>query len=325
MELTVRRVDWELKAVFRIAYKSRTHSKTVVVELRDGELTGRGEALGVSYRGETVDILAEQISAMGDDFRHGISRAELQMRLPAGGARNALDCALWDLEAKRSGRRAWELAGIESVHPVTTAYTLSLDTPDTMARIARSLREYSLLKLKLGDSEDLERVRAVREARPDVTLIVDANQAWDEDQLRSFTPQLAKLGVQLIEQPLPVGKDAMLGEFESQVPLCADESCQTVQSLPTLRDRYDYVNIKLDKTGGLTEALTLAREAQRLGLGLMIGCMSGSSLSMAPAFVVSQWCAFVDLDGPLLAKADIPNGMRYEGNLVHAPDAMFWG
>lgn len=325
IEIRSRRVDWELQSEFRIAYKSRTHSRTLVVELRDGDLVGRGEALGVSYRGESVDTLAEQLAGLADELAQGMSRTELQTRLPAGGARNAVDCALWDIEAKRTGRRAWELAGIESVRSLTTAYTLGLDTPEAMGRAAASLGKYAVLKLKLAGEGDLERVLAVRKACPRAVLIVDANEAWSEAQLHSLTPQLAALDVKLIEQPLPSGRDEALEGFHSPIPICADESCQTAASLPELLGRYQFVNIKLDKTGGLTAALDLAREARKQGLGLMVGCMSGSSLSMAPAFVVGQLCTFVDLDGPLLAKSDVPNGICYEGSTMHAPQRGLWG
>jgi len=326
MEFEFQQVDWELKSVFRIAYKSRTHARTVVVELRNGDLVGRGEALGVSYHGETVDTIAEQLAGIAEELRRGISRDALQKRLPPGGARNAIDCALWDMEAKRQGRRAWELAGIETARPLTTAYTLGIDTPEAMGRAADSLGHYPVLKLKLaGDEFDVERVRAVRTACPHTVLIVDANQAWTEAQLHSLTPELHELGVKLIEQPLPAGKDDALDKFVSPIPICADESCQTLTSLPHLRNRYQYINIKLDKTGGLTAALELAREARRSGLELMVGCMSGSSLSMAPAFVVGQWCSFVDLDGPLLAKSDVPNGIHYEGGRMSAPQSNLWG
>lgn len=325
MQLEWRRVDWEFASVFRIAYKVQTHAQTVQVALREGNQVGRGEALGVSYHGETADTLLEQLAAVASDLRNGLSRVELQDLLPAGGARNAVDCALWDLEAKRAGRRAWELAGMASVHPLVTAYTLSVDTPATMGQAAAAAQRYSLLKLKLAGEGDLERVTAVRQARPDAELIVDANQAWSERQLYELTPRLAELGVKLIEQPLAVGKDDALAGFESPVPLCADESCQTVASLPAVVGKYHYINVKLDKTGGLTEALRLARAARAQGLELMVGCMAGSSLSMAPAFIVGQLCSVVDLDGPLLAKADVPDGIRYEGSRMFMPRVSLWG
>jgi L-Ala-D/L-Glu epimerase len=243
---------------------------------------------------------------------------------PAG-ARNALDCALWDLEAKRSGRRAWEIAGLLEVRPLLTAYTIGLDTPHAMALAARAASQYSLLKLKLNGDCDVERVTAVRAARPDAELIADANQAWSEEQLRRLTPQLAQLGVTLIEQPLPVECDAVLSTFDGPIPLCADEACQTSESLHGLVGKYQFVNIKLDKTGGLTEALHLARLARKCGFKLMMGCMGGSSLAMAPGFVVGQLCDIVDLDGPLLAKSDVAAPIRYEGSTMFLPTPSLWG
>jgi L-Ala-D/L-Glu epimerase len=324
-EVRFRRVDWEFKQVFRVAYRARTHAQTVQLELQENDLEGRGEALGVVYHGETVDSMLDQLAAIERELRSGVSRADVQKLLPAGGARNAVDCALWDLEAKRERRRVWELAGVPSVQPLTTAFTLGVDEPAAMIRSAASMNRYSLLKLKLTGEDDLARVAGVRAARPDADIIVDANQAWCEQQLREFAPALAELGVKLIEQPLPAGKDAILSTYRSPVPLCADESCQTIESLPTLVGRYQYVNIKLDKTGGLTEALRLAEAAAAAGLKLMVGCNAGSSLSMAPAFVVGQSCDVVDLDGPLLSRNDMANPIRYVGSQMHAPEAALWG
>lgn len=324
MQIKVSRIDWELTAPFRIAYRTKTHARTVVVEIRDGEHCGRGEAQGVFYHGETPERLLEQLAGVERRVREGITRMQLQELLPAGGARNALDCALWDLAAKRSGRRVWELAGL-CAHPLVSAYTLGLDTPEAMAEAATLNSEYWVLKLKLDGKQDVERVAAVRRARPDAVLLVDANQAWNESQLRELTPALADLSVALIEQPLPAGKDRVLADFASPVPLCADETCQTTRSLSEVVGKYQYINIKLDKTGGLTEALQLARSAAQHGLRLMVGCMSGSSLGMAPAFVVGQLCEFVDLDGPLLAKDDVLHAIRYEGSRMSIPEAALWG
>jgi len=321
-----RRVDWQFTSTFRISYRTRTHAEAVQVEISEGTLTGRGEAFGVSYHGETAESVLAQLNAMKSDLINGLSREDLQTHLAPGGARSAVDCALWDLEAKRAGKRAWELAGMSSVYPLTTDYTLSLDSPQAMAQAAAAVPQYTVLKLKLAGDGDLERVAAVRLARPDAELIVDANQGWNEQQLYAFTPRLAELGVQLIEQPLPAGEDAVLAQFNSPVPLCADESCQTTASLPSLRGKYQYINIKLDKTGGLTEALRLAQAARAAGLQLMIGSMAGgSSLSMAPAFIIGQLSRFVDLDGPLLCTADVPHGIAYEGGLMSIPTALLWG
>jgi L-alanine-DL-glutamate epimerase-like enolase superfamily enzyme len=319
------RVDWPYASTFRIAYRTETVAECVWIELRDNDLVGRGEALGVSYHGESADSVLAQLGGVRDRLRGNISRDELQLLLPPGGARNAVDCALWDLEAKRAGRRAWELAGLNEVKPLSTAYTLSMDSPPAMGRAAAEAKQYPILKLKLGGEGDLERVNAVQHARPDAKIIVDANQSWNERQLHEMTPLFAELGVALIEQPLPVGQDEALAAFQSPVPLCADESCQTVECLSSLLGNYEYVNIKLDKTGGLTEALRLAREALKLKFKLMIGCMGGSSLSMAPAFIIGQWCDVIDLDGPLLSTSDVPNAIRYDGNCMFAPDKALWG
>jgi L-alanine-DL-glutamate epimerase-like enolase superfamily enzyme len=325
MQVEFRRVDWPFASIFRIASRASSVAETVWVELSDGACLGRGEAMGVIYHGETVDSLLADLAAVRPALEKGITRAGLQSLLPPGGARNALDCALWDLDAKRSGRRAWALAEIEPVRPLLSAYTLSVDLPEVMARAATEASQFSLLKLKLAGDGDLERVAAVRRVRPDTELIVDANQSWSERQLREFAPALARLGVRLIEQPLPAGADGALEHFDSPIPLCADESCQTTESLPSVIGKYQYVNIKLDKTGGLTEALHLAKAAHAAKLRLMVGCMAGSSLSMAPAFIIGQRCAVVDLDGPLLGASDVPNAIRYDGNWMHPPEATLWG
>jgi L-alanine-DL-glutamate epimerase-like enolase superfamily enzyme len=325
MQIELSRVNWLFSSIFRIAYQVQTYAEAVQVSLREGPIVGRGEALGVSYHGETVDSMLAQIAGVANEIAHGISRDDLQSLLPAGGARNALDCALWDLEAKRTGRRVWELAGIGSVSPLVTDYTLSLDTPASMARAAAAVPQYTLLKLKLDGSGDVDRVAAVRVARPDVRIIVDANQSWKVEHLDEVIPKLAELGVELIEQPLPVGRDAALTGFRSPIPLCADESCQTRLSLPSVLGKYQFINVKLDKTGGLTEALALAREAQSQSLKLMVGCMAGSSLSMAPAFTVGQLCTFADLDGPLLCSTDVSHPIRYQGSRMYPPERALWG
>ena len=325
MQVRFRRVDWEFAAVFRIAFRTRTHAQTIVVELEQDGLVGRGEAAGVSYHGETAGSLLDQLAGMTKELSKGLSRAELQGLLPAGGARNAVDCALWDLDAKRLGRRVWDMAGMGRAHSLATTFTLGLDTPEAMRRAAAAASQYPRLKLKLNGEDDVERVTLVRNERPDAELFVDANQAWSESQLDELIPPLALLGVKLIEQPLPAGKDDALSGFRCAVPICADESCQTVESLSAMASKYQYVNIKLDKTGGLTEALQLARLAKAQGLKVMVGCMAGSSLSVAPAFVVGQLCDVVDLDAPLLLKSDVPDAIRYEGNRMLAPDQRLWG
>jgi L-Ala-D/L-Glu epimerase len=325
MQIDFSRVNWPYASTFRIASPEWEPCETLQVVLRDGEITGRGEGLAVFYHGETIDSMLAQLEHARGDIARDVSREELRDILPPGGARNAVDCALWDLAAKRARRRAWELAGVATVKPLTTAYTLSVDSPDAMQRAAAAAAKYSLIKLKLSGDGDIERVSAVRRARPDAELIVDANQSWNEEQLRSYPARLAELGVTLIEQPLPAGTDDALLDFKSAVPLCADESCQTLASLPDVLGKYQYVNIKLDKTGGLTEALDLARAAQAAGLKLMVGCMAGSSLAMAPAFIVGQLCAVVDLDGPLLATRDMADAIRYEGSRMNPPTDRLWG
>jgi L-alanine-DL-glutamate epimerase-like enolase superfamily enzyme len=325
MQFRFRRVDWEYASPYRIAYRTETHAETVHVEIEEAGLVGRGEALGVFYHDETADSLLQQLADVARDIRSGISRVELDRLLPAGGARNALDCALWDLEAKRAGRRAWELAGLSDVRPVLTDYTLGLNEPQETARAAAAAQHHPLLKLKLDGEDDLRRVALVREARPDAQLIVDANESWREAQLRELAPRLAELGVMLIEQPLPAGEDDLLASYDCNVPLCADESCQSIESLSALEGKYQYVNIKLDKTGGLTEALRLARAARDRGFRLSVGCMGGSSLSMAPAFVLGQLCELADLDGPLLLKGDMEHPIRYEASRMLAPSVQLWG
>lgn len=327
MRLEYAQVDWPFKTAFRRANQVSTSASTIQVTLSDGEVTGRGEALGVRYHGETPASLMEQLEAMKEALASEawLSREELQSRLPGGGARNAIDCALWDMEAKRSGRRAWQMAGMETVRPLTTSITLSVDDPEKMAESAREASAYSLLKLKLEGDGDLDRVQAVRSARPDAEIIVDANQAWSERQLGEFAAPFHALGITLIEQPLPIGKDDALLGYDGPIPLCADESCQSADSLPGLVGKYRFANIKLDKAGGLTEALRMAALARELKLDLMVGCMGGSSLAMAPGFVVGQLCSYVDLDGPLLSATDVANPIEYRGSLMLPPEPKLWG
>ena len=326
MRLEYRRVDWPFKTVFRIAYAARGCTESVLVEVSDGSLTGRGEAVGVPYHGETADSIMEQLATV----QHGLANQGVPLdryasELPPGGARNAIDCALWDLKAKRAGCRAWELAGIPKVVPLVTAFTLGIDSPSATGEAAEAAKQYCVLKVKLSGEEDLQRVTAVRRARPEADIIVDANNAWNQRQLVELTPRLAELNVKLIEQPLPPDQDDILADYDSPVPFCADESCQCTESLPSLVGKYQYINIKLDKTGGLTEALRLARAATRQNFRLMVGCMAGSSLSMAPAFVVGQLCTVIDLDGPLLSTSDVANGIRYDGSRMYPPEASLWG
>jgi L-alanine-DL-glutamate epimerase-like enolase superfamily enzyme len=324
LRLAIQRPNWPYKAPFRISYQSKDYDDAVIVELRDGDLVGRGEAIGVSYHGETGESMSAEIGSIAASIEQGLSRDRLRELLPPGGARNAVDCALWDLEAKRQGHPAWVLAGLQPLRPLYTDFTLSIGDVAEMAAAAQASSN-TRLKVKLSGAGDLERVRAVRTARPDAQIIVDANQAWTIDHLRELVPALAELRVLLIEQPLKVGEDDVLQDFTSPIPICADESCQTVESLSGLVGRYSHVNIKLDKTGGLTEALSLANRAEAMGFKIMVGCMGGSSLSMAPAFLIGQRCEFVDLDGPLLLADDVPHAILYDGDLMHPPKPELWG
>ncbi|MGA2779179.1 MAG: N-acetyl-D-Glu racemase DgcA [Steroidobacteraceae bacterium] len=316
---------WPAIRPFRITGNVWETFDSVVVEVsRDGKI-GRGEALGVYYLDETMDLLMAQIEAIAGRIRAGIDRTELQGLLPAGGARNAIDCALWDLDAKCSGRSVWDLAAV-TAKPLETVFTIGLEaTPSEMAEKATAATSHSLLKVKLDADLPLERLRAIRAARPDARIVVDANQAWTFAELQRLAPPFAELRVQMIEQPLPRGGDAALEGFRSPVPLCADESCLHLGELEQAAARYQMINIKLDKTGGLTHALELARAARARGLGLMVGCMAGGSLAMAPTFVVGCLCDLVDIDGPLLQKADRLPGIDYAGGRVSVFGPEVWG
>jgi L-Ala-D/L-Glu epimerase len=293
----------------------------VVVEVADGPHKGRGEAVPYAHYGETVEGVLARIADVPQD----ISREGLQGILPPGAARNALDCALWDLEAKRQGVRAWTLAGLRKLDPVKTCLTISLGAPEAMADAARREARRPMLKLKLGGPDDLDRVEAVRAAAPKTRLIVDANEALSFDELRRLAPSFARLGVQLIEQPLPAGEDAQLDGYDSPVPLCADETVHTQADLPACRGRYAAVNIKLDKAGGLTEALVMKRQAQALGFEVMVGSMVSTSLAVAPALLVAQGVKVVDLDGPLLLAKDREPGLNVIGSLIEPPPPELWG
>jgi L-Ala-D/L-Glu epimerase len=323
--LSVRREQWKVAQPFVISRGSKTIAETIVAEVKVGALSGRGEAVPYPRYGESVDGALAALEAMQDAVAAGLDRVGLQQAMPPGAARNALDAAFWDLEAKETDTSVWELAGVDEPRPLTTAFTLSLDTPERMAAVAAENRLRPLLKLKLGGAGDVERVRAVRAAVPNAQIIVDANEGWTEDQLIEFGPAMALLGVLLIEQPLPEGGDGALALAPHPVPICADESCHASAGLAGLVGRYDFVNVKLDKTGGLTEAMLLCEMARGHGLGIMVGCMVAGSLAMAPALVLAQRADFVDLDGPLLLARDRPDGLRYEGSLVHPPSAALWG
>jgi L-alanine-DL-glutamate epimerase-like enolase superfamily enzyme len=298
----------------------------VTVELRHGGCSGRGEAVPYARYGETPEGVAAAIEAMRLALQNGLDRAVLQTAMPPGAARNALDCAYWDFEAKQNGCRAYQLAALATPKPLVTAYTISLDHPDAMADAAARAAKLPLLKVKLGGGpEDVERIAAVRRAAPKAELIVDANEGWDDRDLeRNFTA-CAQAGVSLIEQPLPEGRDLALKQIERPIPICADESVHDRASLDALSGKYDAINIKLDKAGGLTEALALAVEAERRGLGIMVGCMVATSLAMAPAMLVAQRARIVDLDGPLLLAKDRAHGLRYEASLAYPSEPALWG
>ncbi len=324
-ELVVRAETWPIRGVFRISRGARTEARVVVVEVRDGALEGRGECVPYSRYGESVGSVTAQIEGQRDAIGAGLGRAALQDLLPGGAARNALDCALWDLEAKQAGRRVWELMGVPQPRPLEITYTISLGTPAEMAAQTREHADAPLLKLKLTGDGDLGRVRAVREVAPRSRIITDANEAWTPRQYAELADSLAQLGVELIEQPLPAGEDGALADMEHPVPVCADESCHVASDVPSLADRYDFVNVKLDKTGGLTEALRVVRAAQEAGLGIMVGCMVGTSLGVAPATLLGFAARYADLDAPLLLAEDRRQGLRVEGSVLWPPDGEFWG
>ena len=325
MKLTTRIEDWHLKVPFRISGMEWTSSQALVVELTEDELLGRGEGAGVFFLGETVESMLEQVLAVADIVESGVSRTELLKLLPAGGARNAVDCALWDLEARRAGCSIWDLTKI-APQAVTTVFTIGIEkTPEEMAAKAAEAADYPVLKIKLDARMPVERLRAIRAARPDAQLVVDANQGWDIELLEEVLPACADLKLEMIEQPLPRGADAALEGFDSPITLAADESCLHSGELEVAARRYDMINIKLDKTGGLTEALNLAYRAKELGCKLMIGNMVGTSLAMAPAFVVAQICDFVDIDGPLLLQSDREVAMNYQAGRVDVFDRRLWG
>lgn len=310
---------------FVISRGAKTEALVVTATLQDGAALGRGECVPYARYGESVESVTSAIEGVRAAVEAGADRAELQRLLPAGAARNALDCALWDLEAKRSGRRAWLTAGFSRLTPLVTAYTLSVGAPEEMRAAAIRAADRPLLKVKLAGDGDEARLAAVREGAPHASLIVDANEAWREETLVAQLDACARHGVALVEQPLPAGKDGMLARIARPIPICADESAHETSSLEALRGRYDAVNIKLDKTGGLTEALKMAQAAREMGFEIMAGCMVGSSLAMAPAALIGQMAAFVDLDGPLLLAKDREPGLIYEGSTMMPPAPALWG
>ena len=325
LTLTTAIEAWPVAGTFTIARGSRTEAIVVVVALSDGAHTGRGECTPYARYGETPDSVVAQIESMRDALAGGLDRLALQSGLPAGAARNALDCALWDLQARQTGMRVYELARLAPPRPMLTAYTISLGSPEQMANAAAQASSRPLLKVKLGGAGDGERIAAVRRAAPEAELIVDANEAWRPENLQHNLEACARAGVTLVEQPLPAGEDDALALMRRPIPVCADESLHDRASLHGMRQRYDAINIKLDKTGGLTEALALAEDAHRLGFTIMVGCMLSTSLAIAPASLVAQHARIVDLDGPLLLARDRPDGLVYDGSLMNPPYPALWG
>lgn len=323
--LAVSRDTFALDGVFTISRGSRTHADVITVSLSSEGKTGCGECVPYARYGESLDSVCEQIVSVEKALLRGLDRLELQSLIPAGAARNALDCALWDLEAKLENLPVWQLAGLQEPAPVITAYTLSLEAPEKMLSAAQKNASRPLLKIKLGGNGDLERLQAVREGAPDSRLIVDANEGWSADEYDRLAPVMTELGVALVEQPLPASDDKALAGRKRPLPVCADEACHDRQSLDSLQGKYDVINIKLDKTGGLTEALALREAAQNAGFKIMVGCMVGSSLAMAPAVLLAQGIDFVDLDGPLLLAEDRQTPIVFEGSVMHAPPRALWG
>ena len=321
MTISVTHDRFKLAQVFTISRGSRSEINVLTVRVTRGGITGRGECVPYARYGETLENVTALIAELPDE----IGRATLQDVMPAGAARNAVDCALWDLEAKQTGRRVWQLAGLSAPGPELTAYTLSLDTPEKMRAEAAKHAHRPLLKIKLGTADDMPRLQAVRAGAPDTKIIVDANEGWSAEVYTDLAPHLQRLGVALVEQPLPAGDDDALLGMARPVPVCADESCHDRASLPHLAGKYDMVNIKLDKTGGLTEALALRQMALAEGYAVMMGCMMGSSLAMAPATLVAQGAAVTDLDAPLLLSEDRDHVLGYDRLGVYPPEAALWG
>jgi len=317
--------QWPLRVPFRITGQTTVNLDVVVVSVERGGVCGRGEAAGVDYRGDDIPTMLAQLEAARAAIEAGVTRQELQRLLVAGGARNALDCALWELEARQARCPVWQLAGLAEPRPLLSTYTIGADSPATMAERAIEFAPARAIKLKLiGDPDDAGRVRAVRAARPDVWLAVDANQGFTRTHLQNLLPVLQECGVALIEQPFPVGQEPTLDALRSPIPIAADEAAQVSEDLPRLVGRFHAVNIKLDKCGGLTEGLRMAAAARQLGLEVMIGNMVGTSLAMAPAYLVGQSCQIVDLDGPLLLASDRPVGVSYDQGYLRC-DERVWG
>ena len=325
MDMMTKIETWPLRGIFRIARGSRTHATVVTITLNKDGAIGRGECVPYARYNETAESVVAQLEAVRPQIGVGIDIATAQTLLPPGAARNALDCALWDLAAKLSGKRVWQLAGMAEPKPVLTAYTISLDEPEIMAKAAIAAAGRPLLKVKIGGSGDIARVRAVVAARPDARLIVDANEGLSEETLPELLNQARALNIDVIEQPFAASKDARLGQVAAPIAICADESFHTSADIEHLLQNYDAVNVKLDKTGGFTEGLKAVRDARAAGLRVMVGCMVGTSLVTAPAVLLAQLADWADLDGPLLLDKDRDPGLYYEGSILHPPSAALWG
>ena len=321
MQIDVTRDTFKLAQVFRISRGARTEAKVLTVRISDGDYVGFGECVPYARYDESLDSVEAEINGLPESF----DRIQLLDLLPAGAARNAVDCALWDLEAKKAGSTVWELAGLSKPGPEITAYTLSLDEPEAMKKQAAENAFRPLLKIKLGTPDDMPRLEAVRAGAPNSRIIIDANEGWSAEVYAELAPHLIGLGVELVEQPLPASEDDALLGMDRPLPVCADESCHDRTSLPSLKGKYDVVNIKLDKTGGLTEALMLRDEALAQGFQVMVGCMVGSSLAMAPATLVAQGAMVTDLDGPLLLAEDRDQPLKFDADGVHPPERALWG
>jgi L-Ala-D/L-Glu epimerase len=324
-KLAIAHESWPIAGAFTISRGSKTTAEVVTVTLEEDTAVGHGECVPYARYGETVETTMAALEAARSAIERGIARHEAGALVPAKAARNALDCALWDLEAKRTGIPVWQRAGLQPPRPLLTAYTLSLDSPAAMAASAARASTRPLLKLKLGADGDAERLVAVRRAAPQTRLVVDANEGWSADDVAGMFAACLAAGVELIEQPLPASADDILARLERPVPVCADESAHDREGLGDLIGKYDAINIKLDKTGGLTEALALAGAARQHGLKIMVGCMLATSLAMAPAMLVGQLADLVDLDGPLLLARDREPGIRFEASLMHPPPAALLG
>jgi len=325
MKLEVQKISWAMREPFKISRGTLHSIDGILVTLTDGAARGRGEAYGIMYEDETPESMQAQIEAVRPAIEAGMDRIELLSLLPFGGARCGLDFALWDIEAKRSGVPAWRSAGLENVRPIVTAYTIGMKPVADVRRVAEEQSSFGLLKIKVNDVDPIAVISAARQGNPKARFIVDPNQSWSFEMLAELAPQLKSLGVVLLEQPLRIGHDDGLSGYASPIPICADELIHDRNDLPKAHGKYTHINIKLDKAGGLTEGLEMARLAREQGFGLMVGCMAGSSLSMAPAALLGQLCDFVDLDGPLLQTHDWSPALVYRDGLLYPPAGALWG